>query len=208
MMNKPIIIDGVDVRKCGFFHPEYDEYCHIALAFSENYGECMKCKDNPDCYYKQLQRLKAENKKLLKELQYRYEEMNTKGFLLMGETIEYWKNLKIANEKLKRDKKYRLEAIRNLNNKVKILTAAINKPICFPDIDEPEVINKYKQALKEIKKLILIHFENSCMLESCYYKNECGENCYPKKSGKVEYCCYENAEKIEKIINEVLEDVH
>lgn len=62
-----------------------------------------------------------------------------------------------------------------------------------------------KQALEEIKKLIQIHFENSCMLESCYYKNECGENCYPKKSGKIEYCCYENAEKIEKIINEVLE---
>lgn len=133
MMNKPIIIDGVDVRKCGFFHPEYDEYCHIALAFSENYGECMKCKDNPDCYYKQLQRLKAENKKLLKELQYKYEEMNAKDFLLMGEDLNFWKNLKAENEKL--------------TNKIKIYEALqIEMPY---DI----VIAQYRKALEEVREI-------------------------------------------------------
>ena len=69
---KPIIIDGADVSECGFFHPEYgDKYCHIALAFSEDYGECLECENNPDCYFKQLQRLKAENEELIKDIERR-----------------------------------------------------------------------------------------------------------------------------------------
>ena len=70
-MSEEIIIDGVNVAECGFYHPEYDNYCHIALAFSEDYGECLECQDNPDCYYKQLQRLKQENK-ILKERKDKY----------------------------------------------------------------------------------------------------------------------------------------
>jgi hypothetical protein len=41
---------------------------------------------------------------------------------------------------------------------------------------------------------------------SCYYKDECGDNCTPKKQSKVEYCSYENVDKILTIINEVLGD--
>ena len=66
-MNK-VIINKVDVSECGFYHPEYDNYCHIALAFSENYGERLECKDNPNCYYKQLQRLKEEKQELSIEI--------------------------------------------------------------------------------------------------------------------------------------------
>lgn len=60
-MTEEIIIDGVDVSECGFFHPKYkDTDCHIALAFSEEYEGCMKCENNPNCYFKQLKR--AEKK--------------------------------------------------------------------------------------------------------------------------------------------------
>ena len=55
-MTKETIIDGVNVSECGFFHPEYDTDCHIALAFSDQYEGCMKCENNPNCYFKQLKR--------------------------------------------------------------------------------------------------------------------------------------------------------
>lgn len=65
-MNKPIIIDDVDVSGC-----EYRTDIHKCLLADgkikifENY--CQICNDGCyaiDCYYKQLQRLKAENEKL------------------------------------------------------------------------------------------------------------------------------------------------
>lgn len=44
-MTKEIIIDGVNVSECGFFHPKYkDTDCHIALAFSEEYESCRQCR--------------------------------------------------------------------------------------------------------------------------------------------------------------------
>lgn len=51
-----IIIDGVDVSGCGFRHKDTDNQCHIALAFSEDYGECWHCEQIENCYYKQLKR--------------------------------------------------------------------------------------------------------------------------------------------------------
>ncbi len=71
MTDKEIIIDGVDVSGCGFFHPECGDYsCHIALAFPDEYTDAentyFKCEQNPECYYKQLQTLKAENEELRK----------------------------------------------------------------------------------------------------------------------------------------------
>lgn len=65
MMTEEIIIDGVDVSECGFFHPKYkDTDCHIALAFSEEYEGCMKCENNPNCYFKQLKRTEQKLEKI------------------------------------------------------------------------------------------------------------------------------------------------
>lgn len=71
--NKPIIIDGVDVSKCGFFHlKEYGSTdCHIALAFSEEYDGCIKCELNPNCYFKQLARKTQECEELKREIDIR-----------------------------------------------------------------------------------------------------------------------------------------
>ena len=64
-MTEEIIIDGVDVSGCGFFHPKYkDTDCHIALAFSEEYEGCMKCENNPNCYFKQLKRAEQKLEKV------------------------------------------------------------------------------------------------------------------------------------------------
>ena len=54
-MTEEIIIDGVNVAECEFY-----ELCG---CIDDNH-ELNQCKDNPNCYYKQLQRLKQENEKL------------------------------------------------------------------------------------------------------------------------------------------------
>lgn len=66
--------------------------------------------------------------------------------------------------------------------------------------------NKYKQALREIKNITEKLITEQPEYHSCYYKDECGDNCTPKQQGKVEFCCYENVDKILTIIIEVLND--
>ncbi len=64
-MTEEMIIDGINVSECGFFHPKYkDTDCHIALAFSEEYEGCMKCENNPNCYFKQLKRAEKKLEKI------------------------------------------------------------------------------------------------------------------------------------------------
>ena len=64
MENKQIIIDGVDVSGCKHYenHTLYDcnETCEINGGIV-----CTKCKEHPNCYYKQLARAEQENKRLL-----------------------------------------------------------------------------------------------------------------------------------------------
>ena len=55
-----IIIDGINVAGCDFY-----ELCG---CIDDNH-ELNECKDNPNCYYKQLQRAKQENNSLEAELQ-------------------------------------------------------------------------------------------------------------------------------------------
>ena len=52
MTDKQIIIDGVDVSKCGHYHYgkceiDYDEWNNEIIRYNE-------CQDNLNCYYKQL----------------------------------------------------------------------------------------------------------------------------------------------------------
>ena len=61
MEDKEIIINDVDVARCGYFC-EADNECSICGMGTD--GEdtfCKNCKDNPNCYYKQLKRLEQEN---------------------------------------------------------------------------------------------------------------------------------------------------
>ena len=48
--------NNVDVTECGFRHEDTGEECHIALAFSEDYGVCFNCEQIPECYYKKWKR--------------------------------------------------------------------------------------------------------------------------------------------------------
>ena len=66
MTDKQIIIDGVDVSGC---------YCYVSTSKEYSCGlTCSKfhyrfCKENPNCYYKQLKRKEKSEEKLVKQIQ-------------------------------------------------------------------------------------------------------------------------------------------
>ena len=103
---KQIIIDGVDVSGCGFFHSkEYKNTdCHIALAFSEQYAGCIKCECNPNCYFKQLIRKTQECEELKKQV----------------ETTEKWRiKAESLNEKLDLKDTYYRKALEEIEKELK-----------------------------------------------------------------------------------------
>lgn len=64
-MENEVVIDGCNVIKCEFFQSEYLEedsvFCEFCTIW---YNACL---NNPNCYFKQLQRAKAENERLQTE---------------------------------------------------------------------------------------------------------------------------------------------
>lgn len=104
-MNEEIIIDGVDVSGCDRYNDfpcKHGEPYAICLASFEqwNDGEHKYCKDRPDCYYKQLKRLQAENEQL-KETCYGLLKIQ---YALAEESNEYEKALEEIREILKGNK--------------------------------------------------------------------------------------------------------
>ena len=78
-MTEEIIIDGVNVAGCGYYYDTFGhcDICGRGTDKSDTF--CSYCKDNSDCYYKQLQRLKQENetyKRKNVELQITLNEFN------------------------------------------------------------------------------------------------------------------------------------
>ena len=63
-MTEEIIIDGVNVAECGYYYDTFGhcDLCGIGTDRSDTF--CLYCKDNTNCYYKQLKRLEQENKEL------------------------------------------------------------------------------------------------------------------------------------------------
>ena len=131
------IIDGVDVSKCGFFHlKEYGNTdCHIALAFSEEYDGCIKCEQNPNCYFKELERAKALCEILKQDKANQLEEM---------------KNLNAENEDIKQT----LEQLKMVLSESALSKHKLEK--IEPLIMELEDIVPYVAAIKsELAKSLL-----------------------------------------------------
>ena len=78
-MNKPIIIDGVDVSECEYRTDIHKELLADGkIKIFENY--CQICNDGCyaiDCYYKQLQRMKEENDGLKSQLDFEIQKRET-----------------------------------------------------------------------------------------------------------------------------------
>ena len=69
MVNKPIIINGVDVSECEFYKTHSNSVvCNSkgSRGYIKDYGLHihLNCKDNPNCYYKQLKRKEQECERL------------------------------------------------------------------------------------------------------------------------------------------------
>ena len=87
-MSEEIMIDGVNVAECRCFientapNVDGDEFLEVC----ENvYTESSYCENNKDCYYKQLNRLQAENEELKEQLEF----SRTHKAVLDAERIKY-----------------------------------------------------------------------------------------------------------------------
>ena len=67
MTDKQIIIDGVDVSKCKYFDCD-SKKCKAEYYVRHGYEivEYDSCRENPNCYYKQLKRKEEECEELKK----------------------------------------------------------------------------------------------------------------------------------------------
>ena len=114
-MTEEIIIDGCNVAECNFYTKGISDFC---------VEKDWYCADIKDCYYKQLQRLKAENEELKRENEiliekayrnadriYLEEKENNKLYEALEEIRDYIKGHKIADEA-------RLKGIENIINEV------------------------------------------------------------------------------------------
>lgn len=115
-MDKQIIIDGVDVSGCEWFG-QFDLDINV-ICTSNSPKKCSAyCKDNPNCYYKQLVRKEQnlqeamdisikefnraeELKTLLKRKEQKCEELN-KQVEILNEKCQQLAQLKEENDRLK-----------------------------------------------------------------------------------------------------------
>lgn len=89
---KPIIIDGVDVSKCQDFYIYAMDNNECCDCESDN-TQYFNCKDNPNCYYKQLAR-KTQECEQIKE---KYEALkleNQEGYEIVDELKQECEELK------------------------------------------------------------------------------------------------------------------
>ena len=152
-MENEVIIDGCNVAECKF-------YTNLKMDCSLMPLQNLACSKNPNCYFKQLQRAKAENDTLHITIS------KLKADLSQAETSLYaWK---AENEKLKsRNKLYKKiikENIEKANNNFMILTACIQGNLTVDEVKEHAKLNakndelkrklkSYKQALEEISEI-------------------------------------------------------
>lgn len=65
MENKEIYVDGIDVSKCQDFYIYAMDNSKCCNCESDN-TQCVDCKDNPNCYFKQLSRKTQEYELLVR----------------------------------------------------------------------------------------------------------------------------------------------
>lgn len=63
-MTELIIINGVDVSGCGYLLDPKEPECIIQGLGTNETINCCSCRDNPNCYYKQLKRKEQECERL------------------------------------------------------------------------------------------------------------------------------------------------
>ena len=191
-MSEEIIIDGVNVAECE--HHLSTGYCQLQMIFQGmvlklpfgKHLECNLC--DKDCYYKQLQRLKQKNE----ELKARFNEIYNNAEQLANKYNKYDGKkenelAEIINKTTDERNKYKQE-----NEELKKRCKELDK---MTGIFSARLANKYKRALKEIRKWATNH--NPCDIEADII-NCTKEDCFE--------CLNYDIKKITRIIDEVLND--
>lgn len=95
-MSNEVIIDGCNVAKCYSISTDYkNRYVCESTSISMKYNHF--CNENPNCYFKQLQRAKAELEQYKKSKQASYEAMQIEW----NKAVNELRDVKAENEKLK-----------------------------------------------------------------------------------------------------------
>ena len=162
--DKEIYIDGVNVAECGYF--ECDTKCMIyGYGLSGNDTFCRECKDNPNCYYKQLKRLEQERDRLDKLS----DELHDRCITLARryqEARDVCKDLKEERDDLKQENKELKEIINKFaksfcNDYLKTFeeNKFLNKQIMEVKFNAQQEIeflteenDNYRSALEEIRE--------------------------------------------------------
>ena len=154
------IINDVEVKECQYYEYQTKEdyemripesgYCNIGLcAYMFNCNSLIDdlekhCIDNPNCQYKQLQRLKKENEELKKQIDLDAE--------CIANYMKNATNLKKENEELK-DKAYKdADMIYVLNETIHEFEVDLNIEKAAHKCDI-ETLDKYHKALEEIREI-------------------------------------------------------
>ena len=147
MTDKQIMIDGVDVSGCKGFYihdrstTNIDYWMYGQCKSSKEYG-CY-CRNNPNCYFKQLAR-KTQECEQIKE---KYEALkleNQEGYEIVAELKHECKELK--------------KEIINKNEKIKELRFSVSdltNRLCYLNAEKSFRIVDLEQALDEIKSICL-----------------------------------------------------
>ena len=154
MRDKQIMIDGVDVSGCKGFYihdrstTNIDYWMYGQCKSSKEYG-CY-CRNNPNCYYKQLAR-KTQECEQIKE---KYEALkleNQEGYEIVAELEHEREELKERLERVEEDLKHQCVDCMNIKS------------------------DRYRKALEEIEGLVKNFCKDCDDYEDCNWEKE---GCY------------------------------
>ena len=162
MTDKQIIIDGVDVSGCECIIEDYQRannfegryehiknVCELGERGAEYYN--LFCKDNPNCYYKQLKRKEQELKNICKAFDIEYATDEETGNLI-GRCNKLYKKEQECEE-LTADTVY-------LRDRVGKLERAI--------LRRNAQLDQLKQTLDEIEEFCIVYSSNHDAYENVY----------------------------------------
>lgn len=225
LRKEQIITDGVNVSECKHFCleaqiPEIPFAGYSNICCEENTAK--ECKDNPNCYFKQLARKTQECEELKEKLKFKVQE-NIK-LSKENRNLKNWVHLKGVEIKVNRKIKetnleefcrlFQFKEIQAREKKLKEWQDFENDlqwkfyRNCKEWTEMRDKCNRYREALEEIEEIADVLITETNEYESCYYKDSCGDNCYPRIAkvsehslGRQTYCQYEAVAKILDIIN-------
>ena len=177
MTDKQIIIDGVDVSGCEYLdNIDFDELC---LMLSSPHECQVNCSNKPNCYYKQLMRkgqecqqamdnyvqLDLQRVKEYNELVdlYKAKEQECEELKEKYKWYDHYKEQALYNKDLCNEKSKQLDQLKAENEELKEKVKELRQGWINCDKERnlqeansefrQRVINRYKQALTEIKEI-------------------------------------------------------